>query len=229
MGRFFEVNICSTVSFFRKGSVVTETILILGYDFNNLGRVYKYWGDFVDRKKLAEAEEACQKASELDPYNVYFALDLASVYLAQKKWLEAEAIIKHLMDVFPEFALPYSYKGYIALMKNQTDVAHQFFAAATQKNWRGDINTRASTWSNLGIVRARRGELEGAITAFEEALKLKPQYLEARLNRALILEKRGLGLEAASEYRYILKKAPQYPKAEELRQKILNLERGTTQ
>jgi O-antigen ligase/tetratricopeptide (TPR) repeat protein len=200
-----------------------------GYDFNNLGRVYKYWGDFVDKSKLPEAEAACKHASELDPYNVYFALDMASVYLSQKKWLEAEAIIDRLIEIFPGFAMPYSYRGYIALMKNDTDVAHQFFSAATQRNWRGDINTQASTWSNLGIVRARRGELEGAVTAFEEALKLKPQYLEARLNRALILEQRGFGEEAANQYRYILQQAPQYPKAEELRRKIANLERGTTQ
>jgi len=200
-----------------------------GYDFNNLGRVYKYWGDFVDRAKLKAAEEACRQASELDPYNVYFALDLASVYLSQKRWKKAEAVVDRLIRIFPDFAIPYSYKGYIALMNNNSDLAYQFFTEASRKNWRGDVNTRSSTWSNLGIVRARRGELEAAVQAFNEALKLKPQYLEARLNKALILEQRGLALEAAAEYRYILQKAPQYRRAGELRRKIEMLERRGTQ
>lgn len=197
-----------------------------GYDYNNLGRVYKYWGDFLDPAKLADAEVACRRAADLDPFNVYFALDLASVYLSQKRWEEAERQVDRLIGIFPDFAIPYSYKGYLALVRNQQGAAYEYFTAATIRNWRGDVNTQSSTWSNLGIVRARRGELEGAIAAFDEALKLKPQYLEARLNKALIREQQGLGLEAAKEYRYILEQAPNYPRADELRRKLETLERG---
>ncbi|MEW6516355.1 MAG: O-antigen ligase family protein [candidate division FCPU426 bacterium] len=199
-----------------------------GYDYNNVGRVYKYWGDFIDPSKLSEAETACRQAAELDPYNVYFALDLASVYLSQKRWDEAERVVDRLIELFPDFAIPFSYKGYLALVRNQQEAAYEYFTGATLRNWRGDINTQASTWSNLGIVRARRSELEGAVTAFDEALKLKPHYLEARLNKALIREQQGMGLEAAKEYRYILEQAPNYPRAEELRRKLERLERGAS-
>lgn len=199
-----------------------------GYDFNNLGRVLKYWGDFTDPSKLSEAETVCRQASELDPYNVYFALDLASVHLSQKRWPEAEKIANRLIEVFPDFAIPYSYKGYVALVRGQSNEAYELFTKAAAKNWRGDVTTRSTTMSNLGIVRARRGELESAVAAFDEALRLKPHYLEARLNKALILERQGLGLAAAQEYRYILQQAPQYPKAGELQRKIEILERGAT-
>ncbi|MCD4814142.1 O-antigen ligase family protein [bacterium] len=197
-----------------------------GYDYNNLGRVYKYWGDFVNKEKLKDAEAATRKASELDPYNVYFALDLASVYLSQKRWVEAETIVDRLIKIFPDFAIPYSYKGYVALMQQNQEAAYQHFTAASEKNWRGDVNTHSSTWSNLGIVRARKGMLEASIEAFDKALKIKPQYLEARLNKALILEQRGMGREAAGEYRYIIQQAPNYPRVEELKRKIKILERG---
>ncbi|MCK5219044.1 tetratricopeptide repeat protein, partial [bacterium] len=197
-----------------------------GYDYNNLGRVYKYWGDYVDPGRLTEAVKATRRATELDPYNVYFALDLASVYLSRKRWSEAQVLVDRLVELFPDFSIPYAYQGYIALMRGNVEEAYAKFSIATAKNWRGDRNTRSSTWSNLGIVRARRGELEGAVKAFREALKLRPYYLEARLNLGLILEKQGLGREAALEYRYILKHAPQYPRAEELKSKIQILERG---
>ncbi|MBN1594874.1 O-antigen ligase family protein [candidate division FCPU426 bacterium] len=199
-----------------------------GYDFNNLGRVYKYWGDFVNPEKLAEAEEACRRATELDPFNVYFALDLASVYLSQKRWAEAQSIVDRMIGIFPDFAIPYSYKGYLALMAQDLQGAFTYFNQAAEKDWRGDVNTRSTNWSNLGIVRARRGELEAAVQAFDEALKIKPQYLEARINRALIMEQRGLGREAVQEYRYILQQAPRYPRAEELKKKIERLERGVS-
>jgi len=75
-------------------------------------------------------------------------------------------------------------------------------------------------------VRARRNEWEGAIQAFQKALELRPQYLEARLNLALIFEQQGRKREAAAEYRYVLSSAPQFPRAEELRQKIAILEGG---
>ncbi len=197
-----------------------------GYDYNNLGRVYKYWGDYVDPAKLAEAEAATRRASDLDPYNVYFALDLASVYLSQKRWDEAQVLVERLVGLFPDFSIPYAYQGYIALMRGNVEEAYYKFSTATAKNWRGDLNTQSSTWSNLGIVRARRGELEGAVKAFREALKLRPYYLEARLNLGLILEQQGLGRDAAIEYRHLLKRAPQYPRAEELKNKIQILERG---
>jgi len=197
-----------------------------GYDYNNLGRVYKYWGDFVDRAKLADAEAACKKATEMGPYNVYFALDLASVYLSLQQPEKAEAISKRLVDLFPDFAIPYSYLGYVALLRGDMQAAHKHLGEAVGKNWRGDVNTQASTNSNLGIVRARRNEWEGAIQAFQKALELRPQYLEARLNLALIFEQQGRKREAAAEYRYVLSSAPQFPRAEELRQKIAILEGG---
>lgn len=196
-----------------------------GYDYNNLGRVYKFWGDYVDPAKLREAEKACRAASELDPYNVYFALDLASVQLSLRNWNDAKAISERLVRLFPDFAIPYAYLGYIALVEGQSEAAYRWFTLSTQKDWRGDTTTRASTWSNLGIVRARRNELDEAMLAFGEALKIRPQYLEARLNLGLILEQKGKNAAAAAEYRQIVAQAPQMPQAEQLKKKIEQLEK----
>jgi putative inorganic carbon (HCO3(-)) transporter len=199
-----------------------------GYDFNNLGRVYKYWGDYLNPAKLKDAEAACAEASRLDPFNVYFALDLTAIYLSQRRYPEAWAMAERLVKEFPDFALPYSYLGYLKLLQGDTNGAYQYLYAASQRNWRGDINTQTTTLSNLGIVQARRGELEQAAASFRQALDMHPQYLEARLNLAVILERQGKTGEAVSEYRRILSEAPQYPQAENLKKKIMFLERGNT-
>jgi len=132
-----------------------------GYDFNNLGRVYKYWGDYLNPERLKDAEEACLEATRLDPYNVYFALDLASIYLSERRPADAQAIAARLVDLFPDFAIPYSYLGYVGLLQDDTKTAYQYLNQAVEKNWRGDVNTQASTWSNLGIVRASSSRRPG--------------------------------------------------------------------
>lgn len=198
-----------------------------GYNFNNLGRVYKAWGDTLDPAKLADAEQACRRAAELDPYNVYFALDLASVLLSQRRWAEAEAVARRVVELFPDFAMSYSYLGYVALVRDEVAQAEQLLAQAVEKNWRGDRTTQASTWSNLGIVRARRGDLTGAVAALRRALDLSPQYLDARMNLAVVLERLGRDAEALTEYRRLLADAPQAPGAGEIRNKIAILEKGS--
>ena len=84
----------------------------------------------------------------------------------------------------------------------------------------------AKVVSVQGIVQARKGKLEAALQSFSKALEIKPQYMEARINRALIMEQKGMAGEAAAEYRYILQQAPQYPRADEMRKKIEKLEGG---
>ena len=75
-------------------------------------------------------------------------------------------------------------------------------------------------------MQARRGELEQSVASFRQALDLRPQYLEARLNLAVVLERLGKNGEAVNEYQRILNEAPQYPQADTLRKKIMFLERG---
>lgn len=195
-----------------------------GYNFNNLGRVYKYWGDNLDPKQLEAAETAAKQAVVRDPYNAYFNLDLASIYISLKKWDQVEQTATHLINLFPDFAMPYAYLGYVALMRGEKKKAEQQLSLAAEKNWRGDLHTRSSTLSNLGFVRAELGKLNGALKVFDEALKLKPKYVQARYNKALVLERLGENQLAINEYRTILSQAPNYIRANEIRQKIAYLE-----
>lgn len=197
-----------------------------GYDYNNLGRVYKYWGEVLDKKKLQAAEKACRQAVDLDPYNAYFNLDLASILISLRQWGQVEKTAQHLIELFPDFAMPYAYLGYVGLMENNMEKAKKNLTLASEKNWRGDIPTRASTMSNLGIVRVRFNELEGALQAFDECLSLQPLNIEARYNKGLVLERLGRSALAVEEYRTIISEAPHYHRVAELQQRIARLEGG---
>ena len=62
--------------------------------------------------------------------------------------------------------------------------------------------------SDLGLIELRRGDLDLAITHLAQALASDPTMLSARGNLAVAYEARGLGREAAEQYRIYLETAP---------------------
>jgi tetratricopeptide (TPR) repeat protein len=57
--------------------------------------------------------------------------------------------------------------------------------------------------------RARLGDPAGAIRAWERALERRPDYLEARVNLALLLDERDEPRQAAEHYAYLLAARPE--------------------
>jgi protein O-mannosyl-transferase len=73
--------------------------------------------------------------------------------------------------------------------------------------------------NNLGVQYEMRGELFAAISQYQEAVKLKPERIEAHANLASIYSKMGKFDQAEKEYAIIQKLTP-YNKAGELQNNI---------
>jgi Flp pilus assembly protein TadD len=56
--------------------------------------------------------------------------------------------------------------------------------------------TTTSVLHNLAWLRAQRGEEEAAVAGYRAAVALDPDFSEAQLDLALLLEKRGRHREA---------------------------------
>lgn len=65
----------------------------------------------------------------------------------------------------------------------------------------------------LGLVLRRSGRLEDGLALIGRALRLSPEFLEARLNRANILGEAGRAAEAAAEWRRLVLLAPAWATA----------------
>ncbi|MCM8738504.1 tetratricopeptide repeat protein [Azospirillum sp. A1-3] len=65
----------------------------------------------------------------------------------------------------------------------------------------------------LGLVLRRSGRLEDGLALIGRALRLNPEFLEARLNRANILGEAGRAAEAAAEWRRLVLLAPAWATA----------------
>jgi len=68
---------------------------------------------------------------------------------------------------------------------------------------------RPFSWNYLGVARYQLGELEPALDAWREALKLAPDLFDAEFNFGLVAAQVGRRDEAAAALRHFLARAPQ--------------------
>jgi tetratricopeptide (TPR) repeat protein len=90
-------------------------------------------------------------------------------------------------------------RGEVALRRNQPDAAREAFQVATTKP--GDFAwQKATAYNNLARVTATRGDGQGALDHYDQAVAAEPFMVEARSNKAVALEKAGRTGEAKKAF-----------------------------
>jgi tetratricopeptide (TPR) repeat protein len=74
----------------------------------------------------------------------------------------------------------------------------------------GKAPSNAGAWGALGWVRLGRGEITPAIAAYREAVRLKPDFADARFNLGLLLARSGDSTGAAEQYSLVLETDPSH-------------------
>src|ERR1035437_598136 len=182
-----------------------------GYNYNNLARVYKHYGETLDPAKYQDAVNYYNEAIKRDPNNAYFGLDLATVYINMQQWDKAYEICINYTKMYPTFAVPFSYIGYLYMLKGKQAVneAVSFYEQAVDgKDWYRDSTTELSTYSNLGIIYVNTGHIDKAAGMFERVVKAKPDYVEGWLNLARLYGMMKRYEDAAACYEQVLKLNP---------------------
>jgi tetratricopeptide (TPR) repeat protein len=187
-----------------------------GYNFNNLARVYRNYGDMMDASKYDDAIRLYNEAIKRDPNNAYFGLDLASVYISRKEFDKAAEICRNYIVMYPNFAVPYSYLGYLNMMQGKdriNDALYYYEQAVDNKQWFRDSTTELSTYSNLGILYFNLKRLDKALQLFEKVVVVRPDYLEGHLNLAKLYEIMKKYDESIAQYEEALKLNNDEPRA----------------
>jgi tetratricopeptide (TPR) repeat protein len=74
--------------------------------------------------------------------------------------------------------------------------------------------------SNLGYLLARKGDLDGAVAAWREAIRLDPKYPPPYANLGEALEKKGDVDGAIAAYERFLALVPDLPQDHEVRMRL---------
>jgi tetratricopeptide (TPR) repeat protein len=187
---------------------------INGYNFNNKGRVLKSMGEAFRQNGYHErALQHYDKALALDKHNAYFNLDKANTLLALGRPADALAVCQYLIELFPEFALPHSYAGFIKMQAGQREDAIGHFQRAVDGMWYRDLGSRALAATNLGLLQRQANRLPESEAAFRTAIASNPALPEASLNLADLLLRAGRVPEAVPVLQALLRAVPNQPQA----------------
>ncbi len=131
-------------------------------------------GDLMDRTNNPLAEQYFDNAVRVDPNNV--PAWHAKAYFLQNndKIDEALAIYQHIHKLDPQYPEAYLNAAILHLFRDSIDAAEKELNVLQQVD-----PTNAATWFYKGKVYQFRGQKEQAKAAFEQALRLDPDYLQA--------------------------------------------------
>ncbi len=187
---------------------------INGYNYNNKGRVLKSAGESLNRKDYLEAAAAhYEKAISLDPNNVYFNLDLANTDMDLEQWDKAVEICQRLIQLYPDFSMPYAYAGYARMRQGKSQEAEALLKASLAKDWKGEAQQHALSAYNLGILLQKSGQREEALKDFRESVDAVDSYMDGWMALARGLQQAGRKDEAAGAWRRVLGLQKDQPEA----------------
>jgi lipopolysaccharide biosynthesis regulator YciM len=141
-------------------------LLCLGLDFKR--------GGFVDR-----AHEAFNEVLRLDPNNQYALLYLQKLHEEQHQWDEAFRIRRQLVELTGPDTNPRS-RAILAFLENERGVeslkAGNLDEAAKRFTSAIDLDpATAPAYLNLGDVKARQGDTQGAVRTWEQLVSASPE------------------------------------------------------
>lgn len=135
---------------------------------------------------LPKALNTYEEALKLAPEALDIALRLAVLAFRLSMWPMAEKFYAHLIT-HGIHDMPIV-SGYAASLREQSKYDE---AVDVLKTVLGQRPEEAILWEGLGAVMAAKGDGANALTFFNEALRLQPDNLHARFNRACTLIDQG--------------------------------------
>ncbi len=114
---------------------------------------------------------------------------------------EAIALYRDLLDAKPEHAEALHMLGVAEFQRQNFDASAQAIARSISIDGRN-----AMSCFNLGNACRALGRIDDALLAYGNAIKLKPDYIEARVNRGLLAFEKGQWDTAAIDLSYVVQR-----------------------
>jgi TonB family protein len=155
--------------------------------------------DSVENTRVAEAAQAgFLKVLDLDRNNGVALASMASLYLNQKKWDDAQQWYDKLIAAEPNNADAYYSKGFIAWSRWYPAYSKARAGLGMRPEQPGpiqDAGVRADLTARYGPV------LEAGMRALDKALEINPQYFDAMAYLNLLIRERADLRDTAEQYK----------------------------
>ncbi len=142
------------------------------------------------------------------PEEIVAAEITAGRLLAEKKFTEAEAVLRDLTARVPQRAMPWFLLGRVRHALGDTDAAIDFLRKAATLD-----PTMMPAHNDLGILLQGRGELDAAEACYRRALEIAPRFAEAMSNLGAVLAERGRLEQATAWYSRAIAECDDLPDA----------------
>lgn len=196
---------------FRKGDYTEATTLFEAYAERKPENVWGHYMHGISAWKAGDrgiAEQALQRAVELDPDNVKALVNLGRVLLEDGRAEEAKPHLEVAVDIAPDSDDVWRVLGNVQAAMGETDLAVESYRVAL------GLNAEDSwTMNNLGLVMIRMGQYEEALGPLARAVELKPGSPVFQNNLGVALERSGYLVAAAEAYRSAIAADGSYHKA----------------
>lgn len=172
-------------------------------NYMNLGNIYSSFVPLSVSNSYESAIVAYNKASLLSPNNPAIPLSKASLEFLNKNNTEARKFVKESLNLKANYV-----DAIFLLVKIETNEGN-LAEAIKQAEYAGEMAPNDSAvFFELGLLRYNNNDYIGAVGAFEKAVILNNNYLNARYLLGLSYNKVGRKDEALQQFNILSKIAP---------------------
>jgi tetratricopeptide (TPR) repeat protein len=157
----------------------------------------------MQKGAVHDAEPHIARAAQLAPNDPAVHQNHAVILTALSRNEEAAAAASRAIALQPNYALAYVYRAHALLQAGRAPEAITDYEKAVKLGRQGD----PALFFGLGHAFQATGALEQALDAYSRTLKMKPDLLQAMLNRGNVLVQLGRFDEALADADRILARA----------------------
>ncbi|MGD1807591.1 tetratricopeptide repeat protein [Dapis sp. BLCC M126] len=169
-------------------------------------KAYKIIGNSLQAMgKLQEGLDWYNKALEIKPDFGEVYANIGTIFAQQKQWEQAIQSYRRAIAIKPDFAGAYRNLAKIYTQVNQSAEAAEYLYQALRLE---PGKATAEEFLFVGNTLGENSQLEQAIACYQEAIKLKPQLVEASYKLGEILIQNGQWGEAIACYQRVISANP---------------------